>query len=361
VQRAGGIALAGSDSCRAICPSFTTAGREGSLYEHTRVQQCPHEGDCVLHRPSANGTLADIIERGLSRIGTVGNAAHDKRARRIPSLLGGPHHRATFHLDRQPSSITSYPSPTSSKNSRREFSQSNVLSVAAVEVASGTVEIDPSPEGATGYIADESGVIAKTFGPTSRKAPIRLAVEAGKPFRVHIELEGYEPVDQERTIQAKETLIIAPELRKAKAKLDVTTTPAGATVSLKGRLLGETPLVRGDLEPIKAAELVIAKTGYEPIKRKVQLVAGKTLAISETLKVGQKYGAARILLKGGGWGDVYYKGTLLGRAPTREPIRAPVGKQTFTLVNTGKTPSIKWTITCEVSESETNTCWTQMP
>ena len=232
---------------------------------------------------------------------------------------------------------------------------------ATIEVPSGTVEIDPSPEGATGYIADENGVIAKQFGPTSRKKPVRLAVEAGKPFRVHIELEGYESVDQERTIGENETLIIAPELRKARAKLDVTTTPSGATVTLKGTLLGETPLVRGDLDPIKSAELVIAKSGYEPIKRKVQLVAGKTLAISETLKAGQKYGTARILLKGGGWGDVYYKGTLLGRAPTREPLRAPVGKQTFQLVNTGKTPHIRWNITCEVSEHETHTCWTQMP
>ena len=231
---------------------------------------------------------------------------------------------------------------------------------AAVEVPSGTLEIDPSPEGATGHIADVNGVVAKKFGPTSRKAPVRLAVEAGKPFRVHIELEGYEPIDQERSIKANETLVIAPELRKAPPVLKVTTTPPGAQVTLRGTLLGETPLVRNDLDPMRA-ELVVTKPGFEPYRQKVQLLAGKTVEVTQTLKPGQKMGSLNIRFKGGGWGDVYYKGTLLGRAPTREPLRAPIGKQTFSLVNTGKQPSIKWTVTCDVNERETTICTTQLP
>jgi len=230
---------------------------------------------------------------------------------------------------------------------------------AGIEVVTGTLEIDPSPEGATGYIADTAGVIAKQFGPTSHKTPVRLAVEAGKPFRVHLELEGYEPIDQQRSIKANETLVISPELRKARAKLEVNTTPAGAQVALRGRLLGETPLVRTDLDPVKG-ELVITKAGYEPYKEKVQLEAGKLVRISQPLKAAPKYGTIAILFNGLGWADVYLKGTLIGRAPSRE-LRAPVGRQTFQLVNTGRKPYPKWTLVCEVKDNEVNECRTQLP
>jgi hypothetical protein len=227
------------------------------------------------------------------------------------------------------------------------------------DVASGTLEIDPSPEGATGYIADSKGVIAKKFGPTTHKNPVRLAVEAGKPFHVHIELEGYEPVDQERTINANETHVIAPELRKAKASLKVTTNPEGAQVSLKGKLLGETPLVRNDLDATKG-ELVIAKTGFESFKQRIELRAGKTVEIDQTLKQGPKFGTIRILFPKGGWADAYYKGTRLGQAPA-DVLRLPVGKQKIQLVNTGKVPALKWIVTCEVSETEQKDCKTQLP
>jgi serine/threonine protein kinase len=228
-----------------------------------------------------------------------------------------------------------------------------------IQVPSGTLEIDPSPEGATGHIADEKGVIAQQFGPTKHKTPTRLRVEAGKTFRIHIELDGYEVWDQERMINANETVVISPTLPKAKATLKVTTTPDGAQVSFKGKLLGETPLVRDDQEATKG-EVVIAKPGFETYKQKVQLVAGKTVEINQTLKAGAKLGTIRILFPKGGWGDAYFKGTRLGQAP-RDLLRLPIGRQTIQMVNTGHTPSIKWVVTCEVSESEMKTCTTALP
>ncbi|HEX5062200.1 MAG TPA: PEGA domain-containing protein, partial [Kofleriaceae bacterium] len=227
----------------------------------------------------------------------------------------------------------------------------------------GIVEIDPDPDGATGYIADEAGTIAVDgkFGPTSHKKPLRLRVEAGKLFKVHIDREGYESYDTQRTINAAETVVIAPRLNKAKAALKVTTTPDGAEVAFKGKLLGETPLSRTDLEDAKG-ELVITKAGFDTYKQKIELVAGKTVEITQTLKAAAKLGSLHIRLKGGGWGDIYLNGAMLGRAPTREPLRVPIGKQTFQLVNSGNaSKKIKWTVTCEVSATETNTCTTQMP
>ena len=50
----------------------------------------------------------------------------------------------------------------------------------------------------------------------------------------------------------------------------------------------------------------------------------------------------------------------LGQAPT-DVLRLPIGKQKIQLVNTGKIPALKWTVTCDVSETEQKDCKTQLP
>ncbi len=234
---------------------------------------------------------------------------------------------------------------------------------AAVETIEwGTLEIDPEPEGAKGHISDIAGTIPEggTFGPTTHKAPVRKRVEANKPFRVHIELDGHEPYDKERTVQPNETLVIAPTLDKARAILVVTTTPPGAQVTLGGVPLGVTPLTRKDLDANPAGELVITRAGFEPIRQKIALVPGKPVEITQTLKAGQRYGMIKLIVKNG-WGDVYLKGTRtkLGAAPGE--IRVPLGRQTLHLVNTGKQPPVQWDVTCDVVDGEVKTCTTQMP
>ena len=233
---------------------------------------------------------------------------------------------------------------------------------AAPEILYGMIEVDPDPEGATGYIADESGVVPEggRFGPTSHKTPVRMRVEANKPFKVHIELAGYESFDKSRMVKPNETVVIAPTLDKAHAKLKVTTTPVGAQVMLGRRLLGDTPLTRNDLEPAKSAELTITKPGFDPIKIKIELVAGKLTEIDQTLKAGQRMGTIWLKFKGGGWGEVYFKGAKIGRAPS-EPLRLPIGRQKLHLKNTGRQPPIEWDVTCEVSDTETKDCFTALP
>jgi len=124
-------------------------------------------------------------------------------------------------------------------------------------------------------------------------------------------------------------------------------------------LLGQTPLTRNDLDATPGAELVIRRDGFEPVRQKIALVTGKPVEIKETLKAGVKYGTIKLVVKGG-WGEVYLKGTKIGRAPT-ESLRLPVGRQTLHLKNTGKTPAIEWDVTCEVDDTEQKTCTTQLP
>ena len=217
----------------------------------------------------------------------------------------------------------------------------------------GVMEIDPKPNGAHGTITGVDGV-AHEFGPT----PVRQKVSANTKLHVHIELAGYQTIDDDRTVPAGETMVIAPHLVKAHAGLHVTTTPPGAQVSLQHRVLGDTPLQRDDLDEVKDADLVIAKAGFEPIREKVDLVVGHPIEVTETLKPVQRFGLVTLSIRGG-WGDVTFKGQKLGSGNPVRNLKLPIGKQVLHIKNP---PSGKqWDATCEVVEGQTKLCQTQMP
>ncbi|MEO6774691.1 MAG: serine/threonine-protein kinase [Kofleriaceae bacterium] len=217
----------------------------------------------------------------------------------------------------------------------------------------GVMEIDPRPDGAKGTITGVDG-IAHEFGPT----PVRQKVSANTKLHVHIELPGYQTIDDDRTVPAGETMVIAPHLVKARAGLHVTTSPPGAQVALDHRVLGDTPLVRDDLDEVANADLVITKGGFDPIREKIDLVVGHPLEVTETLKPAQRYGLVTLSIRRG-WGDVMFKGTKLGSGNPIRNLRLPIGKQVLHIKNP---PSGKqWDVTCDVVEGQTKLCQTSMP
>jgi hypothetical protein len=153
-------------------------------------------------------------------------------------------------------------------------------------------------------------------------------------------------------------MLISPRMIKARAGLHVTTTPPGAQVSLEHRVLGETPLVRDDLDEVSNADLVIAKAGFDPIREKIDLVVGHPLEVTETLKVTQHFGTITLNFTSG-WGDITFKGAKVGTNSRISTIRLPVGKQTLHIRNP---PSGKqWDVTCNVEEAKTLRCTTALP
>lgn len=222
-----------------------------------------------------------------------------------------------------------------------------------VEENLGYFVIDPQPAGAMGTLTDEKGGV-HPFGPTSHdaKKQIRLRVTANTKFKIHIELSGYNPYDTESTVLPNETLRISPTLQKASATLHVETTPSGAQVSFNGKLLGETPMTRENLDA-KSGELVITRAGYEPVRTKISLELGKTTDVKRELKELAKMGTIMIELTGSTqWAEVYFKGKSLGRNKTMTGVQAlhvPVGKQQLKLVNPKNNKSK--TITVDVTGS----------
>ena len=105
---------------------------------------------------------------------------------------------------------------------------------------------------------------------------------------------------------------------------------------------------------------MISRAGFDPIKRKVDLVIGRTTDLDETLKVATRFGTIKLVFPSGGWGDIYFKGAKVGRAPMTA-LKLPVGKQILHLKNTGRKPDIEWNVSCDVDDAVVNVCKTAVP
>src|SRR5262249_46994130 len=145
---------------------------------------------------------------------------------------------------------------------------------------------------------------------------------------------GYQPVvDYDVTLAAGERIVYRPSLMPARARLHVDSDPPGATVSLRGRALGQTPLDLGDLDALGKVELGLALAGSEHASAAVELRAGEPAEAHAALHALPKLGTIKIQVEGDiGWGDVYLGGKKIGRAPSPN-IRLPVGRQRLRLVN----------------------------
>ncbi|HEY4182103.1 MAG TPA: serine/threonine-protein kinase [Kofleriaceae bacterium] len=219
----------------------------------------------------------------------------------------------------------------------------------------GNVEIRTTPAGATGNLDGKP-----LTGPTPQRA---LNVPPGK-HRVHLELDGYQPIDYQIDVKAGETIVFDRSFVSAPATLTVTTDPIGATVTLDGRTLGPTPLTKTDLAAQMGTSLVISKTGYESISLKIDLLAGKTQTIDRELKEVKKLVTVAIKVANG-WGYVYYQGRKLGQAPGKD-FKLPVGHVKLVLKNPvaaehGDAAAGEWPLECDVTEAGPNVCSTKQP
>jgi len=188
-------------------------------------------------------------------------------------------------------------------------------------VVGGILEIDSVPTGATGTVDDQA------IGPT----PVRLDVPADRPLVVRLQLAGRQPyVDDRVIVEAGRTVRLRAVLPAARARLQVTTEPPGASVILDGRVVGETPLDLDNLEP-GSAELALVHSGYERWAGPVPLRAGEVSALKRTLRPVPHLGAIDLYIDEG-WAEVYLRNKRVGRAPVKG-LRLPVGRQRLRLVN----------------------------
>jgi serine/threonine protein kinase len=192
---------------------------------------------------------------------------------------------------------------------------------------SGALEVDSTPSGAT----------ITVDGATVGIGPQRVLVAAKQKHHVTIARPGYVTFDDDVMPDSGKTLVMKPALTAAPALAHVVTTPAGAQVSLHDQVLGVTPLATKGLVAEVGADLVLSKAGYDTAHVKVDLRAGETAEVAETLKEQQKFGYVTVAVTGAvGWANVYADGQALGKNSTLKGLtqfRLAVGHHHLRLVN----------------------------
>jgi serine/threonine protein kinase len=207
----------------------------------------------------------------------------------------------------------------------------------------GTLELDSIPGGATVTLGD------RLLGPTPR----RERVASGVKVHVKLDLQGYQPYEDDLAVEPGKTLVFRPKLSPAPAVLHVETTPPGASVTLAGRPQGTSPLTVS-VAAAHDVELALTRAGYEPVKLKVDLVAGQQTPVARELRELQKFGTVLVLVGGAAdWGYVWFKGKNLGQNYTmaggQTPFKLPVGRQQLRIEHPQAPPK---TVTVDVVEHE---------
>jgi hypothetical protein len=114
-------------------------------------------------------------------------------------------------------------------------------------------------------------------------APFTLVnVEPGKHV-IHVEADGYFPVDRPEVLGAGTMFMAEATLEPKPARIDLTTEP-GARIIVDGRFVGTAPLASLDVAAGKHL-LAITHRGRTPIVRELVVTRGQTLELDHPLKM----------------------------------------------------------------------------
>lgn len=133
-------------------------------------------------------------------------------------------------------------------------------------VNNGQVVLDTSP----------SGALITFGGKEIGKTPVTLQHLAPGRYSLRIVSDGYQPMEKQVELRQNEALDLGTiTLSRAKAALDIASTPAGAKVFQNGTVIGTTPLRRDDLGSGDMT-FVVARDGYLPREVKAHLTPQQT-------------------------------------------------------------------------------------
>ena len=135
----------------------------------------------------------------------------------------------------------------------------------------GSLDISSTPSGASVYLDGEY----------KGETLISISNIVEGAHSIKLTKQGYDGVTKTVSISAGQTTYVSETL-KGYGSLDISSTPSGAFVYLDENYMGETPLSIS-----KAAEgyhsIKLTKSGYDDVIKTIQVSAGKTTHISETL------------------------------------------------------------------------------
>ena len=135
------------------------------------------------------------------------------------------------------------------------------------------VEVSSSPAGAEIWIDGEQ---------TGQTTPAIVQALAGER-EIQVKLDGHRTHRQRIFSQAGKPQTLAPiTLQQADAMLRVTSSPAGAGVTINGRFVGTTP-VEVELKSSQTHRLQVIRKGYETFSQSIKLARGASRDVAASL------------------------------------------------------------------------------
>lgn len=173
------------------------------------------------------------------------------------------------------------------------------------------VSISSAPPGATLYVDGEPA------GETPASAEILSGERA-----LELRLQGYKPWNQTFDIVARRDMTIAEvTLEKADHIVNLVSVPGGASVTIDGEYLGQTPLEVA-LRPNSRYQVAFSKAGYRPNSRQLEVVAGDDTRLSVQL---QPILGTVLITDAPAGSTAFINGTR--RGPADEPLELPAHPQ----------------------------------
>jgi formylglycine-generating enzyme required for sulfatase activity len=136
--------------------------------------------------------------------------------------------------------------------------------------------------------SEPSGAEVRIAGVEHGRTPARIELMAGS-HRMELRHAGYKSWVSDVQVQANVPLELGPvRLGVPDGRLAVTSTPAGAAVSVGGAYRGRTPL-EIDVRPDVPQAVTVLRDGYEPAAREVSVASGGRATVSLALQpiIGQ--------------------------------------------------------------------------
>ncbi len=178
-----------------------------------------------------------------------------------------------------------------------------------------SVELElKAPSGRVNIISDPPDARVYVDGKYMGSTPLKVTIPYGK-HSVEVSKKGFEKVTFTFNLK-KPAVRLRAKLKprgKKMARLDISTSPSGASVYIDGRLEGKTPIPSLDVEP-GTHVISIRLEGYKEIRKKLALKEGESRMLMETLR---PLGKKRVVKKGGVplWKKILsWSGIVLGAA-----------------------------------------------
>ncbi|MFH0900163.1 MAG: PEGA domain-containing protein [Pseudomonadota bacterium] len=300
------ILLASGLFAAGVAVGITVAGggRDSRSHDCTGAGVGAQQVAGTVVSPGGSSAPAVPIATAVGAVGATGGAggvgATGDDAGVEGSPAGGTSDSATA------TAISSVSSVSSVASSEVRTETAGIPAPGLAAQSSPTMAVGQPPESALGadscelkVISNPPGAMVELDGVDVGKTPVAMAsAPCNRPLEVKIEKPRYEIWERRATFKQGTVNRIGATLKRPKVSLAVSSTPAGASVSIDGKDVGKTPL-KTEINAFVENHVAFRLPGYKPTEQVILPKVRKPVTVSAMLEKEPKAGRQRSGAAGG--------------------------------------------------------------